>query len=169
MPTVDPRSTFTLNGRKAIVKASDVDDYAGLIVKPHTDYVLRFTINPKGLKKNIANIIHITTGDDCCAYGTRNPSVYFIGETTQLMVIIGNRGNGNNLSLKSKNDLDLDFSSDIEIRVVGTQTTLYINGVKDNILVVGIRTTIKNLKVYLSNPWEDAANAIISNVYFGPV
>jgi len=168
MPTVDPKSTFTLNGRKTIVKASDVDDYDGSIVTPHTDYVLRFTIKPTGLHESPTNIIHITTGLDCCDYGTRNPSVYFLKNTTQLLVSTGDRSNGNNLDLWSREGLALNINSDVEIRVFGTVSTLSINEKLISRRTIGDRPILKNLKVYLSSPWWDAADAIISNVYFGP-
>jgi len=88
MTTVDP-STFTFNGPKKIERASDENDYDGIIAKPHTDYVRRFTIEPTGVHKYNTNIIHITTGGDCCAYGTRVPTVIFLKKTTKLFVGTG--------------------------------------------------------------------------------
>merc|ERR1740139_1985385 len=52
-------STFTFNGSQVISKAQDYYDYAGLIAKPSTDYILRFTIEPYGLLNEWTSIINI--------------------------------------------------------------------------------------------------------------
>jgi len=163
MPIVGPSSTFTFNGPKTIEQASDENDYDGTIAKPHTDYVLRFTIQPTGVHNSNTNIIHITTGYDCCAYGTNVPAVFFVKKTTQLHIITGSKAN----EFYSTKELALNIGSDIEIRVVGTSSTLSINGVVDTSQTTGGRFPLTDVKVYLGDPWYAAVNAIISNVYFG--
>merc|ERR1740136_584784 len=164
--TVDPSSTFTFNGSQVISKAQNNDDYAGLIAKPSTDYILRFTIEPYGLTLNErTSIIHF------CEYRGVDidwgaPAVYFHPGTTKLFVDAG--GNGGYESLWSSKQLAIKTESKIEIRVVGKYFKLSINGVADSITTIGDRSLRSNVRVYFGSPWYSAANAAISNVYFGP-
>jgi len=161
---VDPSSTFTFNGRKNIERAVDENDYDGTIAKPPTDYVLRFTIEPQGKLSEWGNIIHITTGVECCGYGFMVPIVSFESDTTRLVVGTDIRGS----LIRSVEQLPINIESEIEILVVGTLSTLFINGVAEPSTSTGDRSLLSDVKVYLGSPREAAADAIISNVYFGP-
>merc|ERR1740136_207785 len=166
--TVDP-STFTFNGSEKIERASDVNDYAGTIPKPSTDYILKFTIEPQGqLLKTWSSIIHISNlGGCCCDYGTRVPAVWFEPDTTKIVVTAGFNGGGNPHLYASK-QLPIDTESKIEIRVVGKYCKLSINGVADSTMTIGDRSLLSDVKVYFGEPEHPAANAVLSNVYFGP-
>jgi len=160
--TVDPSSTFTFNGSQVISKAQDYDDYAGLIAKPSTDYILRFTIEPFELSKWTTNIIHIAEMGDNIMSGA--PTVYFQPGTTKLWV----DGMVDGYWLWSSKQLAIKTESKIEIRVVGKYFKLSINGVADSTTTIGDRSLLSNVRVYFGDPWNVAANATISNVYFGP-
>jgi len=164
---VDPSSTFTFNGRKNIERAVDENDYDGTIAKPPTDYVLRFTIEPLGRVGEWTSIIHITTGPRCCHYGTRVPGVWFRETTTKLYFCTGHEDNGN--ACNESTELALNTEYEVEIRVVGTTRSILLNGVVDSTLNVGGRLPLSDVKFYIGDPWWAAANATISNVYFGPV
>merc|ERR1740124_1863089 len=167
--TVDPSSTFTFNGPQKIERASDVNDYAGTIPKPSTDYILKFTIEPQGqLLKTWSSIIHISSlGGGCCDYGTRVPAVWFEPDTTKIVVTAGFNGGGNPHLYASK-QLAINTESKIEIRVVGKYCKLSINGVADSTMTIGDRSLLSDVKVYFGEPEHPAANAVLSNVYFGP-
>merc|ERR1740136_631027 len=160
--TVDPSSTFTFNGSQVISKAQDYDDYAGLIAKSSTDYILRFTIEPYGLSKWTTNIIHIAEMGDNLMSGA--PTVFFQPGTTKLWV----DGMVDGYSLWSEKQLAIKTESKIEIRVVGKYFKLSINGVAESTMTIGDRSLLSNVRVYFGDPWNVAANATISNVYFGP-
>ena len=64
--------------------------------------------------------------------------------------------------------LAIDTESKIEIRVVGKYCKLSINGVADSTMTIGDRYLLSDVKVYFGHPLFFAANAILSNVYFGP-
>jgi len=164
--TVDPSSTFTFNGSQVISKAQDYDDYAGLIAKPSTDYILRFTIEPYGLTlKEWSNIIHIGEYRGVnIDYGA--PAVYFQPDSTKIGVVVGS--NGEYTVLSSYKQLAIKTEYKIEIRVVGKYCKLSINGVADSTMTIGDRSLLSNVRVYFGDPWNFAANAAISNVYFGP-
>jgi len=169
---VDPSSTFTFNGRKNIERASGENDYDGTVAKPPTDYVLRFTIEPLGKSDATDSIIHITTGGGCCGgccdYGTRAPAVFFHAQSSLKLQVFTNYDNGSHAWYSSSTELALNTESEVEIRVVGTTSSLLLNGVVDSTLTVGARSPLSDVKVYIGNPWRTAANAIISKVYFGP-
>jgi len=176
--TMDPSSTFSFNENQMIKRASDENDYNGIVAKPPTDYVLSFKIMPWNARKcNVFyydNIMHITTGDTCCAYGTKVPAVYFKGCTTKLIVstgynIDGNPGySGGVPGYVSSKELTINTEYDIEIRVVGNTFTFSIDGIVDYTKYIGDRSPLLDVKVYIGNPWAPAADASIRNVYFGP-
>merc|ERR1740124_812509 len=159
--TVDP-STFTFNGSQVLSKAQDNDDYDGLIAKPSTDYILRFTIEPYGTSNKWTSIILIGESD----YGTRVPAVWFQPDTTILVVEAGYNGGAE--SLFASKQLAIDTESEIVILVVGKYFKIVINGVVDSTMTIGDRSLLSNLRVFFGDPWNFAANAAISNVYFGP-
>jgi len=162
--TVDPSSTFTFNGSQVISKAQDYDDYAGLIAKPSTDYILRFTIEPYGLLNQWTSIIHIGEMGDNIYFGV--PAVWFQPDTTRINVeLYLNEGYA---ELSASKQLAINTESKIEIRVVGKYFKLSINGVADSTMTIGDRSLLSNVRVYFGDPWNFAANAAISNVYFGP-
>merc|ERR1740124_491271 len=167
MPTSDPLSTFIFNGSTKIERAEDEYDYDGIIALPTTDYILRLTIEPHGTLNGLSSIIHITNGGNCCDYGTRSPALFFKSKTTFLQYVTGHNSKGDFASVASK-ELAIDIKSEIELRVVGRKNTLVINGVEERSRTVKERALLSNVTVYLGNPWHPAADATISNVYFGP-
>jgi len=166
--TADPSSTFTFNGSQVIYKARDYDDYAGLIAKPSTDYILRFTIEPYGLLNewtSIINIMEREIGD----YGYTSrfaPRISFYPDSTKIVADI--TINEEIWQFIASKQLAINTESKIEIRVVGKYFKLSINGVADSTMTIGDRSLLSNVRVYFGDPWNFAANAAISNVYFGP-
>jgi len=172
--TIDPSSTFSFNENHLIKRASDENDYNGIVAKPPTDYVMSFKITPWSrlpLSDFWGNIMHITTGERCCAYGTRVPAVYFYKKTKRIAVITGYNLDGNPglyPGYLSSKELTIQTEYDVEIRVVGNNFTLSIDGIVDITKYIGDRSPLLDVKVYIGNPWERAADASIRNVYFGP-
>jgi len=163
---VDPSSTFTFNGRKKIERAVDENDYDGTIAKPPTDYVLRFTIELLGRVGGWTSIFHITKGGNMGNYGTRVPELFIIPNTTKLWVCTGHEDYSQ--ACTTSTELALNTEYEVELRVVGTTSSTLLNGVVDSTLTVGGRPPLSDVKVYIGSPWYIPANAIISNVYFGP-
>merc|ERR1740124_466791 len=141
--TVDP-STFTFNGSQVLSKAQDNDDYDGLIAKPSTDYILRFTIEPYGTSNEWTSIILIGEKGDRIYWGV--PSVHFQRGTTILAVEAGYNGGAE--SLLASKQLAIDTESKIEILVVGKFFKLSINGVVDSTTTIGERSLLSNLRVF---------------------
>jgi len=107
----------------------------------------------------MTNIIHIA---EMLMSGA--PTVFFQPGTTKLWV----DGMVDGYSLWSSKQLAIKTESKIEIRVVGKYFKLSINGVADSTMTIGDRSLLSNVRVYFGDPWNFAANAAISNVYFGP-
>ena len=53
------------------------------------NYKLSFEIVPRGVTDDYGNILHFTSGDDCCAFGTRSPLISFLKGTTRLHCRMG--------------------------------------------------------------------------------
>jgi len=162
----DQHTFFTFNGPKQITSASNVADYTDVVANPPMDYVLRFTIKPTGVSNNDSNIMHFTIGGDiCCTSGTEGLEVFFLNNKIWVR-IRHSKGTNTSNTLKV---LTLNIDYDVKILVVGTLQTISIDGVVYSTATITDRSQLSDLKVYISDPWSQAANAIISNVYFGSV
>ena len=59
------------------------------------DYTVGFTITPKELVGEWANIIHVSaTGNNCCNYGDRIPGIWFYGGTRRMHIRDGSTSSG---------------------------------------------------------------------------
>ena len=56
----------------------------------------------------------------------------------------------------------------VEIKFVGSTSTISVNGDIKHTRTVGRRFQLSNIKVYIGAPWWPAANAVISDVSFSP-
>merc|ERR1711892_1369045 len=135
------KSEYSSKGMKQI-KRSTESIFAASILKPPTDYVLKFGIEPKGTVSGWNSIIHFTNNKNCCAYGARVPGIWFHSGTTRLHVSTGTTTNGNHYQDLSE-QLAINKKSIVEVRVVGSLA-----------------------KVFIGDPWYPAANAIISDISF---
>eukprot|EP00111_Clytia_hemisphaerica_P003402 TCONS_00009717-protein len=117
-----------------------------------------------------SNILHATTGHNCCNPGRRVPAIWFFNRNNRLHITypIGNQGN------TQCNEIYVDegkFNNiAIEQKKVGDEYWLKV--FKDNTEVEkctvqqSIPRSFANVKYYLSDPWYNAANAVIKNVEF---
>jgi len=163
----DQRTFFTFNGPKQITSASNVGDFTDLVAKPPMDYVLRFTIKPTGVSNNGSNIMHFTTGGPtCCTWGSEGLEVFFWTNNSISVRIKTSTGSA---TINTNNGLTLNTDYDVKIHVVGTLTTISIDGVVYSTVTTAVRSQLSDVQVYISDPWTISADAIISNVYFGTV
>ena len=135
------------------------------VISGSTDYILKFTINPKGVKSNWGNIIHFSTRKNCCDYGNRVPGIWFNQGNTKLHVSVGTDANGNR-NENLRDNLELDKESMIEVRVIDRSATVLVNGIVNTSFKIGHRSPLGEVNVYIGNPWDNSANAIISDVSF---
>lgn len=141
------------------------------------DYEIGLEIEPKDKTvRGWGSIVHFTaTNTNCCDYGSRIPGVWFRPGTRKLMVVDGHTANGNSHTGKwNCNDkvLELAPNSKHRLRMVFKRRTVsvFVNDIPacTNIPRVD-RKIFKNVHVYVSNPWDKAANADVTNLYFKPL
>eukprot|EP00731_Ephydatia_muelleri_P037774 Em0560g2a len=133
------------------------------IVSGKANYRLSFDIVPTGIISGWASILHFTTVNNCCEFGSRSPAIWFWPGTTRLHVRIGDSSDGNwgidtdALSLNVRTTFTLECKGkDVKLTVGGkvytaTQPTYRFTG---------------KLIVYAGDPWEDAAKAQINRLNY---
>ena len=137
-----------------------------MVANPPMDYVLRFTIKPTGVSNNGSNIMHFTTGGEiCCNWGTEGLEIFFWTNSISVRIVTSTGGQ----VINTNKVLTVNTDYDVKIHVIGTLTTISIDGVVTSTVSTANRSQLSGVKVYISDPWHQAPDAIISNVYFGPV
>jgi len=133
------------------------------------DYEVAFTITPTAAVGGWGNIIHITAdGGNCCNYGQRIPGVWFYPGSTRLHIRDGQGSNGN------------DGCDPEDLLPIGEPTTVRIDINPENLQVYyndelkcegnrGERSEFTNAQVFASDPWHDAANAVVDDLYILPL
>ena len=131
------------------------------VVSGKADYRLTFDIVPTAIEEGWGSIVHFTTINNCCEFGSRSPAIWFWPGTTKMHVRIGDSTDGNW-------GLDTDA---LTLNVL-TKVTLECNG-KSVKLTVGATVYSAtqpthrfagNLIVYAGDPWCAPAKAVISNL-----
>ena len=152
--------TISFSGSQQITKSAEGKPDA-VVVAPPTDYSLKFTIEPKGVVSSWGSIIHFSTGGNCCEYGKRVPGIWFSPGSTKVLVSIGDNSRINHQSIKN---LAINKKHDIEVRVLGSVCTVYLNRVVAAKKTIGSRSQLDKVDVYIGDPWHKAANAVISDI-----
>ena len=132
------------------------------VVYGETDYRLSFVIVPTGTVPVWTNILHFTTGTDCCDFGSRSPAVWFWPNTTQLIYSIGDSTNGNWV-VDTTTALPLNVHTSVVLECKGKDVKLTVGGK----VYTATQPTYRyagNLIVYAGNPWYQAAKAVIYNL-----
>ena len=126
-----------------------------------------FDLTLFGEIKDWSNIIHLSIGGNMGKYGDRTPTVQTVPGTTKLH--FGSSVNGK----KNYNFNSEDMPVNKKIRVVIEQKFLnnkkyqysvYIDGKQIHTVENKKAEEFKNVKVYVSDPWYEPANAQIENI-----
>ena len=128
------------------------------------NYNLSFEILPTDVVSGMANILHFTTGRECCEFGTRTPA-FWLFDRTRIRCTIGDSRN-HGWSIETPHDI---------LRLnVPTRITLVADG-RDVTLTVG-RSVFKETQptrrfagtviVYAGSPWTPAAIAEIRDLSY---
>ena len=158
--------TFFYTGSQQITKSVEGKPDA-VVFLPPTDYSLKLTIEPKGISNELhGNIIQIGIGGNCCRYENRVPGIWFRPGTTKLTVSTGDNSEVNHQTMH--NALAINEKHDIEVRVVGSTSTVYLNGVVAIRQTIRARSQLDKVNVYIGSPYTDAANAVISDISLTP-
>ena len=57
-----------------------------VIPQLHPSYTVKFELKPSKVTRGWSNIVHFTTGGNCCGVGDRIPGVWFYSGTTKLLI-----------------------------------------------------------------------------------
>ena len=131
-------------------------------------YYVSFEVMPTSTHSEWRNIIHFTADKNNEKYGDRIPAVWFVGHTTRLHICSAVNDNKNYcINTKegvpfheyTKVEISQEQQSDgsflYQIRVGGNQIHSIINKQP---------RYFPNVKVYRSNPWDNAADAEVRNI-----
>jgi len=135
------------------------------VINPPTDYSLRFTIEPKGYIDDTGSIILFTTGGNGGQYGQRVPGIWFLPSTTRFKVYTYTDSDGD-IYYTLPYELELNKKHSIEVHVYGTKSSVYVNGALAYQKTIGTRTQLEQVNVYIGQPWNEPANATISDISF---
>uniref|UniRef100_A0A7S1BIL5 Uncharacterized protein n=1 Tax=Corethron hystrix TaxID=216773 RepID=A0A7S1BIL5_9STRA len=161
-PVCKPSHQFILDGPKNIVRTA-VNAPDGVVLSPPTDYRLSFTIKPLGTISEFGNIIQFTTGDPM----NKAPAIFFSKGSTKLYIQISTVSFPDPFPTHQSINLELNKSHDVVLMVVGSTSTLSINGTPE-VKSITARSQYAKLDVYVGSPWYEPANAIISDIKFFP-
>ena len=129
------------------------------------NYILSFEILPTGTVDCDSNILHFTTGEDCCDFGTRSPGFWFNPNGTTLSVSIGDSTDGNWYIDADKEQLPINVWTKVILECNGPDVTLSV-GESVYTAKQPTRRFSGNLTVYAGDPWWAAANANIHNLIY---
>ena len=131
-----------------------------------TDYTVQFTLTPQSKQGGWRNIIHFTTGGDCCGYGSRIPGIWFYSSSTRLLVVDGHTRNGNDYCTggRHNNQLPLKKKSVVKIALAKKQVNIYVNGQKVCTKNRHDRKIFRDVTVYGSDPWYNAAATQVTDL-----
>jgi len=164
-----PPPLFNLKGPLQIERSVEGEPAAVLAAIP-TDYTLEFTIELKSIPDNWGSIITLTAGGwvyPDYLYGTMVPRVFVSPGSTEIVVFCQDDENGYGYGFFQS--LELNKKSTVLIKVYETTATISVNGVIEDTQTVGTHSQLNNVELYIGDPWYEPANAIVSDISFGPV
>ncbi|XP_065660512.1 uncharacterized protein LOC124810993 isoform X1 [Hydra vulgaris] len=131
-------------------------------------YTLSFNLKPINYSNSLKSVLHLTLSNENEAYGDRNLGVWFNEDGSGKLVIFP-AINGNHSNYFTTTSLSLHQWHNIKIcqSIVGDKYwfTVYMNGVniykKENFAA----KDFKNIIVYASNPWDEAQDGLISDLF----
>lgn len=130
------------------------------------DYTLTMTITPsRNNTNNWSELVHFTTtGEDCCAAGTRIPGIWFIPNTNRLHVRIGDSTDGN-WGADTATACNVNQANTFSLECRGSSVTLKLNSETIRLTQPSRRAT-GLAQVWSSTRFYPAATASISNFKF---
>uniref|UniRef100_A0A7S3YHN4 DUF5648 domain-containing protein n=1 Tax=Lotharella globosa TaxID=91324 RepID=A0A7S3YHN4_9EUKA len=134
-------------------------------------YEFSFDVMPTSTGADWNNLFRITESDNnCCQNGDRVPAIWFYSETTRLHVRTGTDTDGDE-GCDPATSLDLNEWSNVKIQVHDTsEIEVFINNESScKRKMTGTPFPAGSLmKIYASDPWHDAAKALVKNVNYKP-
>ena len=138
------------------------------IPKWSKEWRVSFDIKPlKKVAAGYSNILHITTGRDCCSYGSRIPAIWFSPNSFNLHISNSINGKGNYWSTLKPLTVNRFTTVVVEqVKINGKYIFMIkFNGVPVKSIINNRPAAFSNVKVYSADPWYRPANAIVKNLH----
>jgi len=159
----DPAPLFSFKDTIHVPSVTQAVSY-GVLVDPPIDYILSFTIKPKGIiSGSSGSIIRVEGGNNPRG---NIPSVFFSYETTELYITFAYDGSISDDHIIS-DALDIDTEYEVAVGVLGMTSTVSVNGVVKSTKSIGTRQQFDRAIFYIGgSEVYTAANALISNIRY---
>ena len=140
-----------------------------------SSYTVSFEVNPSKFQSGWSNVIHLSTGGNCCKKGQRIPGVWFYSASptdtvNKLMICSAVADNGNYCVSTPKNIKKVTWTK-VEINQ-GVDGPWHKYAVKVGVLLRSIANKkmqdYKNVKVFVSNTYSKAQPGHIRNLLISP-
>ena len=137
--------------------------------KYYANYNVSLDVNPRGKVNGWANILHVTKGGDYGSLGNRMPGIWFHPGSLKLHICTS-IDNDYGYCVNPRSDLPIGTSTSIQTVQNCDQAKkecvyrLFINGSQIHKTVNRKPLSLKNVRVYLSDPWYNAANVVVKNL-----
>ena len=135
------------------------------------EWRVSFDIKPLRKVTGYGSILHVTTGSNCCSYGSRIPGIWFMRNSFRLLVSNAVQGHGN-FVVRTKKPLPVNSYSKVvveQVKIDGRYVfRVIVNGATVSSSVNKRPAEFSNVKIYSADPWHTAANAVLKIVKFSP-
>jgi len=132
------------------------------------EYDVSLDVMPRGRVWGWASILQVTKGGRS-ASGDRMPAIWFHSWSYRLYICasIGNHVNhcvSQNSNLPSWSYTNIRVTQKIDKSCMKYRYKIFVDGILIHAVDNGNPLSLKNVRVYLSNPWDRAANAVVKNL-----
>jgi len=149
------------------ITKSNVNAPIAVFENPPTDYTLEFNITliPSGERLAFYNSIirFCNTTTKGGGYGSRTPAIFLQREKKKLLVVTGTNEEPN---LGHYFDVPWNEELQMKLQVEGDLASFFINGIIAKNWPVGAREPLDESKMYIGDPWYEAAPMKISNIRY---
>ncbi|XP_065662129.1 uncharacterized protein LOC136084866 isoform X2 [Hydra vulgaris] len=132
------------------------------------EYLISFDVYPNKFVPYYHSVIHFTIGSDNSNYGDRTPGIWF-HENGNGTLHVAAPINGYQNYYFNTDPLKLNMWTNIEVSQFLKSTyylyTIRINGDVVFSIINSQAQTFRNVKVYASNPWNEAQDGFIKNFF----
>ena len=118
-------------------------------------------------RKSWANILHLTRGNDASTYGDRVPAIWTKPDDTKLHITSAVNGNRNYIFDTKDMPVNQKIHIEIEQKYITDgkyQYSINIDGEQVHTVENTKPETFEKVKVYIADPWYEAANGRVENV-----
>lgn len=137
----------------------------GKITAAH-NYSVSFDMTPMGIIADWGNLLHFTTGGNCCEFGSRAPGIWFApGTINTFAVHVGHQDDGSWAARPTCDAIKMNTTISFKLECRDSNISVTI-GSSTYTFSKGGRRFAGELSVYAGDPWHAAANVLIENLSY---